>query len=173
MMISEPMNAKLNEQITNEMTASQAYLAKACQFDGMGLKVLAKLFRKQTEEERMHALKILGYVLEVGGTVTLQAIPKPQAEFPTVVASVEDALQHELKVTQQIHDLVGLAEKERDYSTRSFLQWYVDEQVEEVSSMTQLATVARLAGNDLLKLELYLTQTGAAEGGKETAEAED
>lgn len=157
-MIPAAVCAKLNEQITHELNASQKYLAMACQFDGMGLKSLAGLFRKQTEEERGHALKILDYLLEVGAPVTLAPIPAPQAEFPTVVAAIDAAVDHEKLVTRQIHDLVTLAEKEKDYPTRSFLQWYVDEQVEEVSSMSQLAQVARLARDNLLQLDGYVAR---------------
>ncbi|MCG3126121.1 MAG: Ferritin BfrB [Phycisphaerae bacterium] len=157
-MISDAMNALLNEQVTHEFGASQAYLAMACKFDQMALKNLASYFRKQTEEERGHALKLLDYVLEVGGRVTLKAIPAPQHEFPTVKAAIEAALAHENRVTQQIHELVVLAEKEKDFATRSFLQWFVDEQVEEVSSMSHLVQLAELAGPNLLQLEAVVVR---------------
>lgn len=167
MMISKAMNAKLNEQITNELGASQTYLAMSCMFKDMGLNVLAKLFRKQTEEERMHALKILDYVLDVGAQVEIGALAAPPMKYPSVVTTIDAALNHERKVTQQIHDLVSLAEQEKDWSTRSFLQWYVDEQVEEISTMTQLAQLAKLAGEDLLKLELHLDKFGMGEDAAE------
>jgi ferritin len=156
MAISKAMNAKLNEQITNELFASQLYLAIACMFEEQGLKMLAKLYRRQTEEERGHALKILDYIPTAEGKVKLQAIPEPPAKFPSVLAAIQAALEHERKVTGQIHDLVALAEKENDYATRSFLQWYVDEQVEEVDSQLHLTQVAELAGNNLLQLEAYV-----------------
>lgn len=156
MMISENMNKKLNEQITNEFNASQTYLAMACMFEKMALTLLAKDFRRQTEEEREHALKILDYVLEVGGTVELQPLPAPRPEYPSVLAAIEAAVEHEQKVTKQIHDLCTLAESEKDYGTRNFLNWYVEEQIEEVSSMQQLADVARMCGDALLQLETHL-----------------
>jgi bacterioferritin B len=161
MMISAAVCAKLNEQITNEFVASQKYLGMACQFEGMGLKSLAAHFRRQTEEERMHALKILDFVLEVGGTVNLAAMPAPQAQYPSVKAAVESALVSEQTVTRQINDLVALAESEKDYATRSFLQWFVDEQVEEVSSMDHLLRITTLAGENLLQLEQYVRETAA------------
>ena len=156
MMISKAMNAKLNDQITNELSASQSYLAIATMFDGMALKGLAAYFRKQTEEERGHALKILDYIQEVGGEIRLASLPAPKHDFPTAKAAIDAALKHELKVTQQINDLVSLAEKEKDYATRSFLNWYVDEQVEEVSSMEHLLRIAEMAGVNLLQLESYV-----------------
>jgi ferritin len=156
MAISEAMNAKLNEQIAHEFTASQIYLSMACMFSQQSLDRLSKLFRAQVEEEREHAMKILDYVLEVGGQVKLAALPAPPHEWPTVLAAIEAALAHERKVTGQINDLVALADKEKDYASRSFLSWFVDEQVEEEASMGLLADVARMAGDHLLQLEAYV-----------------
>ncbi len=156
MAISEAMNAKLNEQIAHEFTASQIYLSMACMFSQQSLDRLSKLFRAQVEEEREHAMKILDYVLEVGGQVKLAALPAPPHEWPTVLAAIEAALAHERKVTGQINDLVALADKEKDYASRSFLSWFVDEQVEEEASMGLLTDVARMAGDHLLQLEAYV-----------------
>jgi len=156
MALSKAMNAKLNDQITNEFYASQIYLAMACMFEDMGLKMLAKLYRKQTEEEREHALKILDFIPSVEGKVKLQAIPEPPAEYPSVLAAIEAALAHERKVTEQINELVALAESEKDYATRSFLNWYIDEQVEEVQSQAQLAQIAKMVGSNLVQLEAYV-----------------
>jgi ferritin len=156
MAISEAMNAKLNEQIANELNASQVYLAMACMFEAQSLKMLAKLFRKQTEEERGHALKILDYIPEVEGKVVLHAIPQPTMEYASVEAAIEAALNHERRVTQQINELMALAEREKDYATRNFLNWYVEEQVEEVDSMLNLLQIAKLAGKNLLQLEAYV-----------------
>lgn len=159
MMISQKMTDKLNDQIGHEFGASQTYLAMACQFDGLGLKMLAKYFRKQTEEEREHALKILDYLLGVGAKVKLAPLAAPKHDYPTVLGAIEAALEHEKKVTQQINDLVALAEEEKDYATRSFLNWYVDEQVEEVSSMSHLVDICKMCGQHLLQLEAYLIHT--------------
>jgi ferritin len=156
MLISKAMNTKLNDQVSNELGASQAYLATACMFEEMGLKALAVYFRKQTEEERGHALKIIDYVLAVGGKVKLAQLVAPKSDYPTAKAAIDAALKHELKVTSDINDLVALAEKERDYASRSFLQWFVDEQVEEVSSMEHLMRIAEMAGVNLLQLESYV-----------------
>lgn len=165
MLISKAMNAKLNDQITHEFGASQSYLAMACMFERQGLKSLAGFFRKQTEEEREHALKILDYVLGVGGNVALAALAAPRPEFPSALSAIQAAVKHEMNVTAQINDLVALADKEKDYATRSFLQWFIDEQVEEVSSIEHLARIASLAGNNLLQLESYLRHTLAPKAG--------
>lgn len=160
MMISEKINKALNEQITNEFIASQIYLAMACMFDGKSLKLLAKDFRRQTEEEREHALKIMDYVLEQGGEVEIAALPAAPADYATVQAALEAALEHEKMVTEQINKLCDLAAAEHDRATRQFLGWFVAEQVEEVSSMQHLVDVARMCGNSLLQLEAYMIHHG-------------
>lgn len=163
MSISQAMSARLNEQITSELSASQKYLAMACVFESMGLKVLARRFRQQSDEERGHALKIVDYLLDVGARVTLQAVPQPKGDYPTALAALEAAVESELAVTRQIDELVALAEKESDYATRSFLQWFVDEQVEEVSTTTHLVQLAKMAGSNLLQLEACVHQLMAEE----------
>ncbi|MEW6251544.1 MAG: ferritin [Planctomycetota bacterium] len=160
MPLSKAMNAKLNEQITNEFYSSQVYLGMASMFENMSLKVLAAFFFKQAEEEREHGMKFVKYIPEVEGEVQLHPIPAPPPKYNSVLAAIEAALAHERKVTQQIHDLVALAETEKDYATRAFLQWFVTEQVEEVDTQIQLAQAARIAGERLLQLEAYVAQSG-------------
>lgn len=158
MALSQKMNDQLNAQIGNELGASQTYLAMACQFEGMGLTVMAEYYRKQSEEERMHALKIVDYILDVGGTVKLEALAAPKAKYKSVEEAVHTALEHERTVTGQINDLVALSEKEKDYATRSLLNWFVDEQVEEESTMSDLLARVRMAGDNLLQLETFMTR---------------
>ncbi len=153
MMISETMNAKLNEQIAAEFSAAHAYLAMACAFDTMGLKVLAHRFHEQYDEEREHALKIVKYVQEVGGAVKIGAVADPTGDYRDAEAIVQAALESEKNVTRMIHDLVTLSEAEKDYPTRSFLNWFVDEQVEEVSSMIDLLDLVQLAEGNMLQVE--------------------
>ncbi len=153
MMISDAMNVKLNEQVAVEFAAAHVYLAMACALDRMGLKILAARFLAQYEEERGHALKILHYVQEVGGTVTLDGVSKPAGDYTNVEAIVQTALESERDVTRKINDLVALADSEKDYASRSFLNWFVDEQVEEVSSMSDLLTLVQLAGDNMLQVE--------------------
>ncbi len=153
MVISEPMSDKLNQQITAEFAAAHLYLAMACAFDRMGLKILSKRFLLQYEEEHEHAMKFLHYVHNVGAVVTLDAIPKPSGEFKNVRSIVRTALKSEQEITRKIYDIVALAESEKDYATSSFLQWFVDEQVEEVSNMRDLLTLVEMAGDNMLQVE--------------------
>lgn len=154
MLIPKPIVEKLNEQIANEFHAAHNYMAMACRFDELGLKMLAQWFFRQGEEERNHGRKILDYLLEIGANVKLKAIPEPAGEMSSPVAIVQTALHQEMAVTKQIHAIVALAEEHKDYATRSFLTWFIDEQVEEVASMTQLLSLIRMAGeNQLLQVE--------------------
>lgn len=156
MMISAAMNAKLNEQMMAEFAAAQKYLAMACAFERMGLKVFAARFIKQYDEERGHATKIMKYLQEVGANVTIEALAKPRSDYDTVESIVRAALDSEWDITRRINELVSLAETEKDYATRSFLQWFVDEQVEEVSSMNDLLRLVELAGTHVLQVEARL-----------------
>jgi ferritin len=158
MAISDAMTGKLNEQVTNEFGASQTYLAMACGFELQGLKILAGYFRRQTEEERSHALKIVDYLLDQGALVELAPLPVPKGDYRSVPAAIDAAVKHEERVTKQINDLMALAIQEKDYATQSFLKWFVDEQVEEISTMTHLAQVAKMAGPNLLQLEAYVAR---------------
>lgn len=158
MQISQKMNDELNQQITNEQYSSNLYLAMAAAFERMGLKVFAKYYLKQAAEETTHAMKIFGYIVDAGGTVTIKAIPEPKALKDDVAALVAVARDHEIKVTGMINDLVALAEKEKDYATRSFLAWFVDEQVEEVSTAQELVTLVKMAGPQVLYLEHRVAQ---------------
>ena len=162
MMISEKMSKALNKQVTNEFHASFTYLAMALSFHDMGLKVFAKRFYDQANEEREHAEKILRYLQEVGAEARLDGIEKPKGDYKTVTEIVKAALEAELTVTKQIHDLVTLAESEKDYATRSFLRWFVDEQVEEVSSMQELLQMVEMAGDK----HLFFVEARLAAAGK-------
>ncbi len=158
MMITAKMNHRLNAQVTNEMNASHKYLAMSYCFDTMGLKMFAQRFKQQAVEEHGHALKIADYIKDVGGKVVFDAIDKPKGNFPNAKAIVKAAVDSELTVTAQINEIVALTEKESDYATRSFMQWFITEQVEEVSSMTELLQWVTLAGDNLFPLEARLAQ---------------
>ncbi len=154
-LISKTMTAALCEQIANEFAASHNYLAMACTFDDMGLKILSRFFFDQADEERAHAMKIVRYVQEVGGAVEMAAIPLPSGDFSTPQAILAAALESELTVTAQINALVALAQKEQDYAAGSFLNWFVDEQVEEVSTMRDLVQLTERT-TDMFQVESRL-----------------
>ena len=152
-MLSEQMNDKLNAQITYEFYSSYLYRQMASSLNGQGLTVLERRYLIQADEERLHALKLIDYVQKSGGRLRLGPIPAPPTEFASAQIVVQATLEHERGVTHRIHELVAQAEVDKDYSTRSYLQWYIDEQVEEESSFAELAQLAKMAGDNLLALE--------------------
>jgi bacterioferritin B len=159
MLLSRAMNEQINAQIGHEFGASMQYVNIAGYFDGAALPVLSAHFLKQADEERQHAMKFVGYVLDAGGTVAVPAIPAPRAEFASAEEAVSLALEWELTVTKQISALLDRASSERDYVAHDFLEWFAREQLEEVSSMETLLKMIQRAGEPgLLQVENALAQ---------------
>jgi ferritin len=167
MLISDKMNAAINEQVGHEFGASLQYVAIAAYFDSDNLPELAAHFYRQAEEERDHAMRFVNYVVDAGGKVAIPAVPAPKSGFASAEEAVKLSVDWELTVTKQINALVDLAIKETDHTTQNFLQWFVTEQLEEVSSMERLLSMIRRAGANLLFVEDYLARQGG--GGKEAA----
>jgi len=130
-MINEKMTQALNEQINAELYSAYLYLSMAAYFESVNLPGFANWMRAQTQEESMHAIKIYDFVNERGGRVILEAIEQPPVEWKTPLAVFEAACKHEQKVTGLINELVNLAIEEKDHATNAFLQWFINEQVEE------------------------------------------
>ena len=159
MLISSPMNAALNEQVGYEFAASLQYVAIAAYFDRESLPELARYYYRQADEERAHAMRIVKFVVDAGGRAEIPAIPAPHSQFGTTEEAVQKALDGELTVTQEINALVGQAVQENDHITQNFLQWFVAEQLEEVSSAETLLRIVQRAGEqDLLHVEEYLAR---------------
>lgn len=157
MLISRRLADAINTQIGNELAASLQYHQIAAHFHDTHLLQLASLFQKQAAEEREHAEKLQKYVLETGGGLRLPAVRQPVHTFPSAEAAVEAALNWEVEVTGQIKALMDIAADEGDYLAQGFLQWFVDEQLEEVTKMQRLLGVIRMAGErNLLSVEAYL-----------------
>jgi len=155
MMISETMAAKLNQQVKAEFFSYWTYLAMAYSYESMGLKGFAKWFQLQAEEEKGHALKIAGYLVEQGARVKLAALETPKSDYASALEIAQATLEHEKMITRSIYDLMDLATKENDFATASFLSWFVDEQVEEVSIAQQLLDMVKLASD---KVQLLLME---------------
>lgn len=167
MIISPKVVDAINDQIRNEFTASAQYIAIAVYFDEDGLPDLAQFFYNQAEEERFHAMKFVRFLLETGAKPIIPDQPALRNEFESAADAVGFALEQEKTVTNQINDIVSLAIAENDHASNQFLQWFVDEQVEEVDSMTSLLQTITHAGPYLLLVEDYVRRQMAAEGGEE------
>jgi ferritin len=116
----------------------------SARFASLGLRGGAGWMHVQFQEETAHAMKFFDYVLERGGTVTLETIAKPQTEWPSALAMFEHTLQHEQTVTGLINDLADLALQLKDHGTHNVLQWFIAEQVEEEASAEEMIQKLRL-----------------------------
>jgi ferritin len=154
-MLSKPIQEALNKQVQMEAESSQAYLAMASWADIQpGLQGVAAFFYKQSDEERVHMLKLLTFINERGGFGVVPALEQPILTFRSLKNAFEEFLKHELKVSDSINDIVNLALSEKDYATHNFLQWYVTEQMEEERLARTLNEKLELIGED--KSGLYL-----------------
>jgi len=157
MMITARLSNAFNGQIGHEFGASLQYVSIGAHFQRHNLTLLAKLFFDQADEERQHAMKFVKYVLDTGAELKIPEIPAPVATFASAEAAVQAALTWEREVTAQITTLMDTAAKENDYLAQSFLQWFVDEQLEEIVKMERLLGVVKQAGEkNLLMVEAYL-----------------
>ena len=157
MLISRDLAHAFNQQIGNEFGASLQYVSIGAYFHQRQLLLLSKLFMAQADEERQHAMKFVKYVLDTKGELRIPAVPAPTPSFGSAEEAVAAALKWEEEVTRQIGALMDLAVKENDYLAQSFLQWFIDEQLEEMAKMDRLLSVIRQSGEkNLLMVEAYL-----------------
>ena len=145
-MIKERMQDALNAQINAELYSSYLYLAMSAYFESLNLKGFANWMKVQAQEELVHAAKFFAYVNTRGGRVLLKGIDAPPSQWASPLAAFEQVLEHETRVTGLINDLVKLSVSEGDPATQSFLQWFVNEQVEEEESATNVINELKLAG---------------------------
>jgi len=137
-MISEKLTKALNEQINAEFYSAYIYLSMAAYFEDENLEGFASWMKLQAQEEMEHGMKFFNYLHERGASVKLLAIEEPPTKWKSPVEVFKAALKHEQYVTGRINDLVAMSEKDKDYATNSFLQWFVNEQVEEEATADQM-----------------------------------
>jgi bacterioferritin B len=161
MLVSQKVIEAINQQVGNEFGASLQYVSIASYVADEGLLELAAFFQQQADEEREHAMRFVKFIGDCGGRVRIPAIAAPEYDFQKVVDALELSLKWEREVTAQISKLYELAVQETDYVTQNFLNWFLKEQLEEVSTMETLLKVARRAGENLLFLEEFVARHGA------------
>ncbi|MGH8014601.1 MAG: ferritin [Candidatus Zixiibacteriota bacterium] len=168
MMIPQKVADRLNDQVNHEYNASWIYSAMAWTLELMNLRVFAKWFFLQAKEERGHAEKIANYLVDQGGAVKLRSLAEPKADYKTVEEIFQAALEHEKKVTKQVHEILALSRSENDPATENFISWKVAEQVEEVSSVEYLLAMVRTAATprDMFMLESKISKIVAQREGK-------
>lgn len=159
---------KLSEQVGYEFAASQQYIAVAVYYDSETLPRLAAFFYKQALEERNHAMMMVQYLLDADADFEIPGVKAPQTDFKDIVAPVALSLEQEKRVSDQIAELAKIARAEGDYQSEQFTQWFLKEQVEEVSTMSDLLRVVQRASDSPLLAEEFLARESLGEG-----EAED
>ncbi len=146
-MLNKKIQNAINRQINAEIYSAYLYLSMSAYFESISLEGFASWMRMQAQEEMVHAMKFYDYVNERGSRVTLQAIDGPPTEWDSPLAVFEHTYKHEQNVTTMINNLVDLAIEKKDHATNSFLQWFVDEQVEEEASADKVLQKLKLTGD--------------------------
>jgi len=167
---SEDFVERLNEQIGNELSAHNQYVAIAVHYDAETLPRLASFFYAQALEERNHAMMMIRYLLDADAEPRIPALPAPQTAFGDLVEPVALALEQERRVSEQINALAALARGDQDLSSEQFMLWFIKEQVEEISTVSDLLRVVQRARENPLQAEEYLAREGlGGEGSDPTA----
>ena len=161
---SDAFVERLTEQVGHEFSASQQYVAVAVYYDDETLPRLAAFFYAQALEERNHAMMMVRYLLDADAPARIPGVAAPKTGFGGLVEPVQIALEQERKVSGQIAALSALARDEGDYQSEQFLQWFLKEQVEEVSTMSDLLRVVERGSENPLMVEEYLAREGVGEG---------
>ncbi len=166
-MLSKKIQEALNRQVQMEAQSSQAYLAMASWAEIQpGLEGVTEFFYNQSEEERVHMLKLLRYINERGGYGMVSELKQPMVTFPSLKKMFDEFLNHELQVSNSINELVDMTLQDKDFATHNFLQWYVSEQLEEERTARTLNDKLEMIGEDRGGLYLFDRDMMNYRGGK-------
>ncbi|MCC6906077.1 MAG: ferritin [Anaerolineae bacterium] len=174
MRVSDRLVNAINAEVGLELFAHHQYLAMAAYFESRSLDNLAAFFYAQAEEEKMHGLKLFKYLLERGALAVIPAIPAPQASFQSTEELMKLFVSQEEHVTEKFYEMANFAAEDKDHITSHFLQWFINEQMEEMATSNKLLDLVRMAGeHNLLMIEMMVPRLGTAEaeaGGEAAAE---
>jgi ferritin len=163
MAMSERLHKLLNDQITMELSAHTQYLAMAVYFEARSLDRLADFFYTQAEEEKFHALKIIHFLSETTSAVRFSGVPAPKQDFASAEEAAQLFVDQEQNVTESFYNINNVALEDKDYITSSFLQWFLDEQVEEMTTAGKLRDMIHMAGENLMMVELMIPDLQSAQ----------
>jgi len=159
-MLKPKMEEALNKQVNAELFSSYLYLSMAAYFEAKNFSGMANWMRIQSNEETMHGMKLYDFINERGGRVALAQIDAPKTEWSSPLDAFEEAYQHELKISGLIDDLMNLAVAEKDHAAHSFLEWFVNEQVEEESAALLIVDQLKMVGDNGIALYMLDRQLG-------------
>ena len=160
-MIPKKVEKALNEQINAEFFSAYLYLSMSAYLNEISLSGFANWMRAQYEEEMFHAMKMYDYLLERGGKIKLKSVEAPKYKWADIIDVFQDILAHEQQITNTVNQLVSLAIEQSDHATVNFLQWFVDEQVEEEASVSEILAQLKLVdgkGSGLFMLDREAAQ---------------
>lgn len=166
--MKESVERAINEQIRAEFYSAYVYLSMSARFEELNFKGAAQWMRMQWQEETAHAMKFFDFLIRRGGCPQLRSLSAPEVSFDTLLQAFEDALAQERDVTERIHALYELAVEKKDYSLRTLLHWFIDEQVEEEEAVEEIIQSLKLTGDTgeglfLIDRELGQRTTAGAE----------
>ena len=147
-MITKIVEKSINEQIKREEHSSRIYLSMASWAERTGFPGAANWLYVQTEEERIHMLKFVHYLNDRGGTAVISALDAPDATFKSLLDVFQKVLKHEEYISESINNLYAICTKEKDFTTANYLQWYINEQIEEESTVRSILDQIKLAGTE-------------------------
>ena len=157
MVIKKTVEKIINKQINAEEFSARLYLSMSSWCEVNGYAGFAAYFQKQYREEIEHMMRFFKYLNNRGGHALIDAVEKPQQEFKDINEVVEMTYEHELKVTEMIHEIYEVAKKEKDYATENMIQWYIAEQVEEEETFSGLLSMMKLAGKaNMYEIDKYM-----------------
>jgi ferritin len=148
LMLSEKMTKALNGQVNRELYSSYLYLSMSAYFESVKMKGMASWMRVQAGEELVHAIKMYDYIVSAGGRASMLAVEAPQFVWASPMEAFQHVYDHERIVTGLLKALAGVAVSEKDEATSNFLQWYLDEQVEEEESSDTVLNKIKAAGSN-------------------------
>lgn len=160
-MLKKDLLDALNDQMNHEFFSAHAYMAMAAYCDNGSYEGFANFYIQQAKEERFHGQKIYDYINDRGEHAKFTAIPAPKSDFNSILETFEDGLAQEKDVTRRFYNLSDLANEDKDYATISFLNWFLDEQVEEESMFETHIDYLKRIGDDSNTLYLYEKELAA------------
>jgi ferritin len=166
MKLSNKLEKALNDQINMELSSAYAYLGMAAYFESTPFTGFASWMHLQSKEEMGHARRFFDFINGRGGRVSLKGLPEPRNDYKTPLDAFRASLVHEQRVSASICGLYEIAQAEKDYPTLSFLKWFLDEQVEEEKSVSDMIAKLELVGNNnngLFHLDKLAGKRAAAE----------
>lgn len=168
-MLNPKVQEAFNKQLNAELASGYLYLSMAAHFEAQNFQGVAGWLRAQAREELGHAMKFYDFINDRDGRVTLAAIGAPPTQWKSPLDAFEDAYRHEVAVSGMIDDLVNLALAEKDYMAKTFLDWFVSEQVEEEANVLLIVDKLKLVGDEGLGLFMMDNELGQRAGGSAAA----